>query len=139
MFQMITSPLPSLPPSSPSCNPLTLTPLLYLPARLLPFHPAARRPRRLPSSHPGPGLAPGGGRRKRRKRGWEILLPVRSLVQQPSDGPAALRGQETPQERRQSATPGAAGGQSGCHGEHRSASRAPEPKRKGRAGGALRL
>ncbi|KAF3842089.1 hypothetical protein F7725_024040, partial [Dissostichus mawsoni] len=44
----------------------------------------------------------------------------RRLVQQPADGPAALRGQETPQECSQSTPPGAASGQSGCHGEHRS-------------------
>lgn len=113
--------------SSPSsfCNPSPLfstSYLLYSPPRFLPFHPAAHRPRWVPYSYPWPGLALGRGRRKRRERGREVLLPVWSLVQQPADGPAALRGQETPQERSPSAPPGAASGQSGCHGEHRSAS-----------------
>lgn len=121
---MIPKSLPSFPTPSSLCNPSPPVSTSYLfnsYPRFLPFHPAAHRPRRVPPSSPWPGLAFGGGRRERRKRGWEVLLPVRSLVQQPADGPAALRGQETPQERSQSTPPGAASGQSGCHGEHRSA------------------
>lgn len=105
-------------------------------ARFLSFHPSAYRTRRVPPSSSWPGLAHDGGRWKRRKRGREVLLPVWSLVQQPADGPAALRGQETPQERSQGTTPGAASGQSGCHWEHRSASwpRAENTSDKWRAG-----
>lgn len=110
----------SLPPSvithpAPICSPLS-------PPRFLPFHSSSRRPHGVSPSSPRLALAHGGSRWQRRQRGGEVLLLVRSLVQQPADGPAALRGQETPQERSQSTPPGAASGQSRCHGEHRSAS-----------------
>lgn len=109
--------------SSPfSYNPSLLAYLFIFSPRFLPYHPGSHRPHCVPPSSPCTALAHGGGQRKRRERGGEVLLPVRSLVQQPIDGPATLRGQETPQERSQSTPPGAASGQSGCHGEHRSAS-----------------
>lgn len=95
---------------------------LFSSPRLAPG-PRTHRFQRLPPYVPRPALARGCGWRKRGERGGQVLLPVRRLVQQPTDGPAALRGQETPQERGQGAAPRAASGQSGCHGEHRSASR----------------
>lgn len=101
------------------CNPsLFLSPS----PRLCPFHATAHRPCCVPPSSFWPAVARVGGGREWRKRGREVLLPVRSLVQQPVDGPAALRGQETPQERSQGTPAGAASRQSGCHREHRSAS-----------------
>lgn len=79
----------------------------------------------VPPYFPRSALARGRGRRKWRERGGQVLLPVWRLVQQSTDGPAALRRQETPQECSQGASPRAASGQSRCHGEHRSASRPP--------------
>lgn len=115
LFTVNPTTLSAFPHPSTSC-------LSRLFPRFLPFHPGAHRPHRMPPSSPHPALAHGGCWRKRRQRSREVLLFVRSLVQQPADGPAALRGQEAPQERGQSAPLGAASGQPGCHGEHRSAS-----------------
>lgn len=124
-FRLCALVLVSSLPASSIPRPSLLVSISYLlisSSRFLPFYPGAHRPRCVPPSSPCPALGHGGGWRKRRKRGREVLLLVRSLVQQPADGPAALRGQETPQECSQSTPPGAASGQSGCHGEHRSAS-----------------
>lgn len=87
--------------------------------------PRSHGSQRVPPYVPCPALARGRGRREQRERGGQVLLLVRRLVQQSTDGPAALRGQEAPQERGQGTPPGAASGQSGCHGEHRSAPRPP--------------
>lgn len=77
---------------------------LFLSPRFAP-DPSSHRSHYVPPYAPCPALAHGCGGRKWRARGGQVLLPVRCLVQQSADGPAALRGKEAPQERGQGAPP----------------------------------
>lgn len=96
---------------------LLLSVIFLLSLRFSANHSITHRPQFM-----SPSMAPGCCWWKWWKRSWEVLLLVWSLVQQPSNGPTALRGQETSQERSQGTPAGAASRQSGCHREHRSVS-----------------